>query len=230
MYYTYDENSNVSTVTDLEGNTVYYTYDALDRMTKVKDAASVEAYYEYDAAGQRTRVISGNDSEAVSAYERLGWLESLTNKESDGAIISYFGYDRDDNGNPTVMYMKDGVVVYFEYDAANRLILLISDEAASAQVQDRFSFIAYHPELAILPTSRRQFAGTVGLRLRPHDCRSVQGSSGPTPTTFLSSEVPVSITTRIQALTGWHRQQSAAIAPACVLCAGEGRRYCRRLP
>ncbi|WP_326975012.1 RHS repeat-associated core domain-containing protein [Caproicibacter sp. BJN0012] len=101
--YTYDNNENIRTVTDQDGNETRYTYDQLNQLVRVDDQKnSVSTTYSYDGGGN----ITGTSSHAYTtgtlgastgstsyAYGDSDWKDLLTGYNGQG--ITYDGI-----GNP----------------------------------------------------------------------------------------------------------------------------------
>lgn len=135
--YSYDKNSNVTTLTTSKGEAINYEYDLLNRLTKITFPDSQSYSYEYDSAGRRTKMT---DPEGVTfyAWDAMGRLEAvqraginpiyyyydnndrITSIKDPTNRTTYYGYD--DDGN--LKYSKDNTGFnYYSYDAGTGLLV-----------------------------------------------------------------------------------------------------------
>ena len=99
--YDYDDNGNISTITDRLNQTTAYTYDNLNRLTAENNPALGKNYtYNYDKGGNLTTVSDGTTTDTYT-YTNPDWPDQLT--AFNNVEIEY-----DDMGNPTF----DGVRHY----------------------------------------------------------------------------------------------------------------------
>ncbi len=101
--YTYDDNGNILSVTDLDGYKTEYEYDGLNQLVRVDDELADTSYtYEYDEGGNLTSVseyayTTGSLGTATDTreyvYGNADWTDLLTSY--DGQQITY-----DEIGNP----------------------------------------------------------------------------------------------------------------------------------
>jgi RHS repeat-associated protein len=106
---------------DQDGYTLNYTYDAggrLDTMTDASDSVVVD--YDYDAAGRIDLKTLGNGVYTAYEYDPASQLLSLTNRRSDGEVISSFGYTYDWAGQRASMITREGTWSY-GYDPLGQL-------------------------------------------------------------------------------------------------------------
>ena len=108
LTYSYDNNANVKTATDVIGRVTSYDYDTLDRLTKVTapdtgltqytydpqgslatvtDPRGLATSYTYNGLGQVTRRICPDTGTTDYAYDTAGRLASET--RANGVIITY---------------------------------------------------------------------------------------------------------------------------------------------
>jgi RHS repeat-associated protein len=107
--YTYDPNSNVTSVRQRDANSIAFTYDALNRVT-LKDLPGSEpnVSYQYDLLGRPTLVAGATNSHEYG-YDALGRVTSRTN--SLGQVI--YGYDL--AGRRTRLEWPDAFYVAYDY-------------------------------------------------------------------------------------------------------------------
>lgn len=115
--YTYDDNGNISTVKDKDGNTTRYIYDDLNQLVRTDDQkAGISTTYSYDVGGNITQAVAYpyttgtlgaplNNGTETYAYGDDNWKGLLTNYNGQG--ISY-----DDIGNP--LDYRDGMSFTWE--------------------------------------------------------------------------------------------------------------------
>ncbi|MHC4500024.1 MAG: hypothetical protein ACYS21_13025, partial [Planctomycetota bacterium] len=133
--YSYDENSNVTAVTETEisdlgePNETFitsYQYDNLDRLVMDMDNMDNTSSYDYDSGGSLVQVTDARNNETRYEYDGLDRLiQTVRDMDGDGAdagdaddIVTAQSWDdssrvvsrTDDNGNSTT----------YEYDALNR--------------------------------------------------------------------------------------------------------------
>jgi RHS repeat-associated protein len=134
--FTHDAAGNLAGETDSEGHTLQHDYDGLNRRTKtthpdgttteytwdkldlvrIKDRAGQTTHYRYDAAGQLTEVRDALRAIQLG-YNRAGRLTSLT--DGNGQTTRW---QRDLQGRVIGKYTPDSVKLFYEYDAAGRLV------------------------------------------------------------------------------------------------------------
>lgn len=121
--YSYYEDGLRKLMTEPEGGLVEYTYDKAKRLKTVKRNSITESTYDYNTLGLRTRLTLGNGAYTEYEYNHpLNWLTKLSNKKSDGLIISLFAYTLDRVGNRTSMALANGDLVVYAYDSTYQLI------------------------------------------------------------------------------------------------------------
>jgi RHS repeat-associated protein len=92
--YTYDENGNRTSLTDINNKVTYYQYDALNRLTREfrYDTPVYDLRYSYDSVGNRNKLVNGT----ITTYYEYNSLNQLTSSTTNGNITNY---SYDSNGN-----------------------------------------------------------------------------------------------------------------------------------
>ena len=116
LRYAYDDNGNVTTITDSLGKVTTLAYDALDRVVSSKDPRSGVTRFAYDAADRVTEVTDPRGRITSYKYDGFGQLRSQYSNDTGGTS---FAYDAD--GRRTAMTRADGVVTTYGYDGQGRL-------------------------------------------------------------------------------------------------------------
>ncbi|NMC14834.1 MAG: hypothetical protein GYA34_18355 [Chloroflexi bacterium] len=94
--FSYDNNKNLTSVTDALANVISYTYDSLNRKITFTDPDGNTTQYEYDSMGRLIKETDPNGNITTAAYDNQGNVISRTDGE--------------------------GVTVLYEYDSLNRLV------------------------------------------------------------------------------------------------------------
>ena len=82
--FTYDLNSNLTSLRDPGGNTTSWVYDGLDRQVRETNALGASRLWEYNARGELTSQIDRNGRQTKWVYDGLGrattetWLTGAT--------------------------------------------------------------------------------------------------------------------------------------------------------
>jgi RHS repeat-associated protein len=153
--YAYDNNSNVSTITDARGTTTTCTYDALNRPTTRSysggtAAATPTVIYHYDSPtvpnskGMLTSVGSSVSTYAYTAYDAMGRVSS-SQQSTGGQTFPAMSYSYDLMGNMTSQTYPTGRVITQNYDNTGQLIRLGGQKTgeASKTYANSFSYTAH---------------------------------------------------------------------------------------
>lgn len=149
--YTYDPNSNVTSMTDKNGRTTAYTYDKLNRLLSVREPDGTVEAYTYDAAGNRlTRTRGGvtttYEHDAANRLTKVNGRD-LIYDEDGNPLIYYFENRRarltwDCRGRLTQIDFADGSSQRYEYDPLGRRVRSIDTNGAVTEyVYDGFDVI-----------------------------------------------------------------------------------------
>ncbi len=119
--YTYDKNSNRTSIKDPLGKTTIYSYDALNRLTKItyNSSTTPNATYSYDLNGNRAKMVDGTGTTNYTYDE----LDRMLSVQSPGPKLIGYRYDLD--GNRTKLIYPDNTTVTYTFDKANRLESLV---------------------------------------------------------------------------------------------------------
>lgn len=112
--YTYDEVSNLASITNANGYTASFSYNRQNLMASETDAEGFTNTYEYDAAGNLIRKTDANGNTTTYTYDEA---DRLIGKIYDGNS-DYYEYDN--NGNLTHCHNND-IAIDYTYDELNRL-------------------------------------------------------------------------------------------------------------
>ncbi len=192
--YTYDQNSNVLSVTETDksdlglSDEVFVTtfvYDRLDRVVSTTDSSGNTLTYGYDSRDNRVRTVDALSNETRLEYDGLDRvLTSTTDIDGDGAdgdgtdiVVTRVWDDSsrlvqqtDDNGNSTVTV----------YDALNRTTLRnLADGTHEAYVYD-----PHHTVVARADANGSSFLNTYDLLNRLTNTNIILGAGVAADTTF----------------------------------------------
>jgi len=114
--YTYDDQSNLLTVTDPNSNVTTYSYDALNRKSTMEDPDSNTTTYGYDSEDNLTSVLDPRGLTTTYGYDAFGNQTSVSSPDT-GSISRTF----DAMGNVLTSTDARSDVSTYTYDALNRL-------------------------------------------------------------------------------------------------------------
>lgn len=130
---TYDDNSNVLTITNRAGQVITMTYDALNRQITKSPQGLPTQTMSYDLAGRLKKVstpaVTGDPTSGDFEffYDSAGRL--YQQKSPDGKTLTF---DLDENGNKTRLTYPDGYFVDYSFDEINRLTDIKLNGASTA--------------------------------------------------------------------------------------------------
>jgi RHS repeat-associated protein len=114
--YTYDPNSNRTSITEPDGNTTTYFYDAVNRQVKKVNAAGDTTTTTYDPASNVTTITEPNVNVMTLTYDALN--RRMQQSDSDG-LVGKNTYDG--VGNVLSQTDGNGNVTSYAYDSLNRI-------------------------------------------------------------------------------------------------------------
>jgi RHS repeat-associated protein len=118
----YDNNGNLTSMRDMNGNTTSYRYDPLDRMKAVTQPApgpgfgNISTTYTYDINDNVTSVTDGRGHITSYVYDDFSRLVEVVSPDTGTTRYEY-----DAAGNMTKKKDAAGTVVNYSYDELNRL-------------------------------------------------------------------------------------------------------------
>jgi RHS repeat-associated protein len=127
--YGYDEDGNLTSATDPQGNTTGYAYDALGDLASVTDpqlagqSAPGVWNYTYDSDGEPLTATSPTGAETQATYDAFGDQATATQgiRSSSGTAYDTTKYTYGYLGDPLTTTTPDGVATTDTYDALSEL-------------------------------------------------------------------------------------------------------------
>ena len=128
--YSYDADSNLSSKTDRNSQTINYVYDALNRLSSKTYPDTTTVEYTYDLVGKVTQVVDPTGTYGFS-YDNMGRLTGTSTAYSflTGTFTNAYTYDA--ASNRTGYTAPDSSTNTYSYDTLNRLTTLASSWAGS---------------------------------------------------------------------------------------------------
>ena len=126
--FTYSPTGQRLTAVDERGGTTRYEYDAQDRVIRKTDPSGHRLEYTYDIAGNRTSLTAIVGEEVLTTsytYDALNRIDTVTDPEGG---LYRFAYDA--NNRRERLEYPNGVVTTWSYDTQDRLVNLITSNAA----------------------------------------------------------------------------------------------------
>ncbi len=126
--FTYDANSNLTSIEDATGVT-QYAYDELDRLTLITMPGSQGTIgYEYDLAGRVTSITYPDSTVVAYGYDAAGRLQTVT----EGSDVTTYSYCADGALHTTTL--PNGITATYTYDDYGRLRDLVYNNDAGLLV------------------------------------------------------------------------------------------------
>lgn len=145
----YDANDNVLTYRTRSGNTIVCTFDVLNRLSTKTPTGQAVVTFGYDLhnrlLSQSTPVVAGNPASGnfQFGYDTAGRLKQETTPDS-----KLTQYQRDSNGNLTVLTYPDGYFVTRLYDQLNRLTDVKLNGAGTAALHYNYDQLSRRSSLS----------------------------------------------------------------------------------
>jgi YD repeat-containing protein len=114
--YQYDNQGNLTVLTDPNGNSTAKAYDALNRLAQVTDQLSGQAKYAYDTLDQLIKVSDQRGLTTQYAIDGLGNVNQVQSPDTGTANSTY-----DTAGNILTKTDAQGQVTTYSYDALDRI-------------------------------------------------------------------------------------------------------------
>lgn len=122
VYYGYDGASNLLRLQyPQDGKACYYGYDDAQRLEKLRSTSNHSCYYTFDASSNVTKRTLGNSVISWASFDPAERMLSLRYAKNDGTALAYFDYGRDVAGRILRIERENGLAIYYNYDAIDRL-------------------------------------------------------------------------------------------------------------
>ena len=133
--YSYDNNSNVTSVSDPLSHATGNTYDALNRLVQVLDPASGVTRYAYDSANNLLQVTDPRGLATGYNYDGLNDLTKVMSPDT-GTTTSTF----DPAGNLLTKVDARGVTATYTVDAKSRVNQIVFSKAGTPSETQTFTY------------------------------------------------------------------------------------------
>jgi len=140
--YSYDLNSNITTMLDSIQGLTNYSYDNNNRLTSITNPSSLTVNFQYDALNRLIQRTYPNNVITDFVYNNRGELTSISNSNS-GNIISSFDYTYDDDGKRIALdQIRNNVAVngHLDYGYDNLDRLLSATNQISGNPDESFTY------------------------------------------------------------------------------------------
>lgn len=120
--YSYDEDHQLTGITDNDGNSVNYTYDSLGNISSVSDKRGIVTEYERNSKGQTTALVYADGSREQFTYDASGNMTTMTKRSGVSVSYTYDSFDR-----VTKEQYSTGEIREFTYDARGNVTSIIEN-------------------------------------------------------------------------------------------------------
>jgi len=134
--YTYDADSNRSSMADATGTTSY-GYDELDRLLAVTSPGPNTVGYRYDLDGNRAKTIYPDGTAVADSYDKADRLSQLVDWASRSTSYGYFA-----DGLVQQVTNVDGTTAKYSYDNARRLTQVLNQKGTATISQHGYTLDA----------------------------------------------------------------------------------------
>lgn len=138
--YTYDNNNNVQSITYPGNKTVNYVYDGNNRCTSVTDWNGKVTTYTYFADDRIQKITLPNGTYTDYTYDAAGRPTGISNKKSNGTVISSYAFTLDQAGNHLTETINEPSIVAGLQTIANATINYGSADYNRISTQGSTSF------------------------------------------------------------------------------------------
>jgi RHS repeat-associated protein len=128
--YAYDNQGNVTSITDPLSQMTTNAYDALNRLTQVTDPANGVTGYGYDGLDQLTSVVDPRNNTTSYTLDGLGNLAQQTSPDTGTTANT-----QDAAGNLITYTDAKGQSTSYTYDALNRVTRIVYNQATGTQLK-----------------------------------------------------------------------------------------------
>lgn len=185
-HYAYDNNDNVTQVTDANSHITKQGYDALNRRSTLTDPNNGNTQYGYDALDHLTSVT---DPRSLVTHYQIDGFNNLNQLQSPDTGTTVNTYDP--NGNLLTRTDAKQQTTHYSYDVLNRVAgITYADGSTVAYTYDQGSNGIGHLTQITDASGTIQYAYDTGGRLltETHVVNVVSTPNGtPTPTTYVTS-------------------------------------------
>ncbi|MGF1531708.1 MAG: LamG-like jellyroll fold domain-containing protein, partial [Puniceicoccaceae bacterium] len=133
--YSYNADSNPTSITDALGQTTAFAYDSTGNLTTMTDAEGASTTFAYDARGNLTAMVDSLGNETTHTYDARGNLTTTTVRGPGGNPLQVTSYTYDGRGNQLTRSLvrtryddsgqpigTETLLTTHQYDAESRLI------------------------------------------------------------------------------------------------------------
>jgi RHS repeat-associated protein len=89
MVYSFNQNNQLSSIQDRNGNTTQYIYDENERLIKIIDPVALETQFVYNDLGKVSKIIDPANKETLLNYDQRGNLISVSDPNSSTRTWEY---------------------------------------------------------------------------------------------------------------------------------------------
>jgi YD repeat-containing protein len=131
--YVYDQTTNqITSITDPLNNTTLFEYDGNGNLIKMTDPLGQDTLYEYDAQGKLTKITAPGNRVTTFTRSSVGYLTGITDTVGSDTYTLTLAYDS--LGNVTTVTTPGGGTIVNEYDALGRITKVTDNTLSPARV------------------------------------------------------------------------------------------------